>query len=193
MPADPRSNPLALAVLVCLGERPMHLYEVASTLRERRKHESVRLNYGSLYAVASSLERRTLIAPAGTERAGNRPERTIYELTAAGAEELRDWLGSLLASPAPEFTGFEAALSFLPAIAPDAVLVLLDQRIAALESSLGEEPGARDPAATPRLFWIEEEYRQQLRRAQLEYVRALRGDIASGALDGIDWWRSIHA
>ena len=51
-----RSNPLALAVLICLYERPMHPYEVATTLRQRGKHESVRLNYGSLYSVVASLE-----------------------------------------------------------------------------------------------------------------------------------------
>jgi len=44
MPARSRSNPLALAVLVCLAERPMHPYEAATTLRQRQKHESVRLN-----------------------------------------------------------------------------------------------------------------------------------------------------
>ena len=35
MPRWSRSNPLALAVLVCLYERPMHPYEVAQTLRLR--------------------------------------------------------------------------------------------------------------------------------------------------------------
>jgi len=61
-----RSNPLALAVLICLSERPMHPYEVATTLRQRQKHESVRLNYGSLYAVVASLEKRGLIVPQAT-------------------------------------------------------------------------------------------------------------------------------
>ena len=55
MPRWSRSNPLALAVLVCLYEKPMHPYEVAQTLRQRAKQESVRLNYGSLYAVVESL------------------------------------------------------------------------------------------------------------------------------------------
>ena len=37
MPRWSRSNPLALAVLVCLYEKPMHPYEVAQTLRARAK------------------------------------------------------------------------------------------------------------------------------------------------------------
>ena len=37
MPTN-RRNPLALAVLVCLAERPMHPYEVGTVLRQRAKH-----------------------------------------------------------------------------------------------------------------------------------------------------------
>src|ERR1700737_1901060 len=94
-----RANPLALAVLSCLHERPMHPYEVAQTLRSRAKHESIRLNYGSLYAVVDSLESRQLIRSTGTVREGRRPERTIYELTDEGARELVDWLSDLIATP----------------------------------------------------------------------------------------------
>ncbi len=55
------SNPLALAVLACLWERPMHPYEMASTLRERGKDQSIKLNYGSLYTVVEGLQQHGLI------------------------------------------------------------------------------------------------------------------------------------
>ena len=60
MPRWSRSNPLALAVLACLIERPMHPYEMASTMRERHKDESIKLNYGSLYTVTEALQRHLL-------------------------------------------------------------------------------------------------------------------------------------
>ena len=47
-PVRKLSSPLALAVLVLLYERPMHPYEMAATLRERRKEDSIKLRYGSL-------------------------------------------------------------------------------------------------------------------------------------------------
>ena len=72
--AQNRSNPLALAVLVCLSERPMHPYEVATTLRQRIKHRSVRLNYGALYRVVESLSKRGLIEPT-RDRAGRSAAR----------------------------------------------------------------------------------------------------------------------
>src|SRR5580658_5240558 len=100
------SNPLALAALACLRERPMHPYEIASTLRERHKDHSIRLNYGSLYAVIQSLERHQLVAPQQTERAGARPERRVYAITAAGRLELVDWLGEMLSLPVKEYTQF---------------------------------------------------------------------------------------
>src|SRR5271168_4711478 len=94
------SNPLALAVLACLYERSMHPYEMASTMRERHKDDSIKLNYGSLYTVTQALQRHRLIEPQEVGRDGNRPERTIYRLTDAGRLELIDWLSDLICSPA---------------------------------------------------------------------------------------------
>ncbi len=103
MPRWSRTNPLALAVLVCLYEKPMHPYEVAQTLRQRAKQESVRLNYGSLYAVVEGLEKKGFIKATGTLREGKRPQRTVYEITENGAREMNDWMTELIGVPAKEF------------------------------------------------------------------------------------------
>jgi DNA-binding PadR family transcriptional regulator len=195
MPARSRANPLALAVLVCLAERPMHVYETAGVLRERNKHASVRLNYGSLYSVVGSLERRGLIEAAQTDRAGRLPERTVYTLTAAGQAEMRDWLSELIAVPARDYTGFEAGLSFLPALPPDRVRALLETRAEQLERESAARSGSRGPLGSnevPRVFWVEEEYRDALRTAELAYIRRLLADISNETLEGIDWWNQIH-
>src|SRR3954464_173376 len=93
------SNPLALAVLGCLSERPMHPYEISTTLRTRGQEQSIKLNYGSLYAVVESLQKHGLIAARETTREGRRPERTVYEITDAGLEEFEDWLGGAALPP----------------------------------------------------------------------------------------------
>ncbi|MDA8291577.1 MAG: PadR family transcriptional regulator [Actinomycetota bacterium] len=191
-----RSNPLALAVLICLFERPMHPYEVASTLRQRHKQESVRLNYGSLYAVVASLERRRLVAPVETEREGRLPERTVYELTAAGRAEMHEWLAELVSIPSKEYPSFEAALSFLPALAPGEAVALLEERIQRLEIQLALGDAARehvDRLGIPRLLWVEAEYRGALLHAEHEYVVRLVEEIRTGTLDGSDWWRAVFA
>ena len=86
------SNPLALAVLSCLNERPMHPYEISTTLRSRGKEQSIKLNYGSLYAVVDALQKHGLIAARETSREGRRPERTVYEISESGVTEFEDWL-----------------------------------------------------------------------------------------------------
>ncbi len=196
MPAKNRTNPLALAVLVCLAEQPRHPYEVATTLRQRQKHQSVRLNYGSLYGVVESLERRGLIEAQETRRSGRLPERTVYRLTEAGRIEVHDWLTELLSTPAKEYPSFQAALSFLPALPPQDVATLLAERAQYLEAGLAQAAATRElaqKAGVPRLFWVEHEFEMVLREAELGYVRQLIADISSGALDGTAWWREMHA
>jgi DNA-binding PadR family transcriptional regulator len=187
-------NPLALAVLSCLFERPMHPYEIGTTLRERRKDESIKLNYGSLYAVVEGLQRRGLIVAAETMRQGNRPERTVYRVTDAGRVELIDWLSGLLAEPAKEFTQFEAGLSLLPVLTPEDALRLLEERRKRLEVELVQARSVRGhiEPKLPRLFFIEAEYRWKLKEAELEWVEALIVDIASNKLEGLEMWRKFH-
>lgn len=173
----------------------MHAYEIATVLRERNKQASVRLNYGSLYSVMSSLERRALIEPTQTSRNGRLPERTVYSLTDAGAVEMRHWLSDLLAIPTRDYTAFEAGLSFLPALPPERVRELLSIRADQLERDSATREGSRGllgSTEVPRLFWIEEEYRDALRTAELTYIRRLLNDIDTDNLEGIDWWQQIH-
>jgi DNA-binding PadR family transcriptional regulator len=189
------ANPLALAVLACLFEKPMHPYEMATTLRERHKDLSIKLNYGSLYTVIGALQRSRLIQPIETAREGNRPERTVYRMTDAGRLELIDWLSELLVETPHEFTQFEAGLSLLPVIAPGDARKLLDQRVHRLENQIERSKATRKfltDGKLPRLFWIEEEYRSRLHEAEIEWVRGLIADIDSGALDGLKTWRGWH-
>jgi DNA-binding PadR family transcriptional regulator len=181
-------------VLACLNERPMHPYEVAQTLRSRAKHESIRLNFGSLYGVVEQLEKRGFVHARETVREGRRPERTIYEITGTGTRELHDWLSELVAIPAKEYLQFEAALSFLPVLPPEVAVEILRERSNALEVRLAEMRGvhaAVQAAGLPRLFELESEYVEALHVAELEFVRRLVKDIESGELDGIEIWRGF--
>src|SRR3974377_1661924 len=90
------ANPLALAVLALLFERPMHPYEMAATLKQRHKEDSIKLRYGSLYTVIDLLVDRGFISARGVGRDGRRPERTVYEITAAGRDELGRWVAALI-------------------------------------------------------------------------------------------------
>ena len=195
MPRRARSNPLALAVLVTLYERPMHPYEVAQTLRTRAKQESVRLNYGSLYGVVESLEKKGLIVARETVREGRRPERTIYEITDEGAREMVDWMTDLLGTPEKEYPNFMAGLSFLPALTPEDALQALRARAEILTFKLAKMRGAirlAGEAGLPRLVELEAEYEERMVEAELHFVNGLVKDIESGDLEGLDMWRTFH-
>lgn len=190
-----RSNPLALAVLVALLESPMHPYEVGQLLRSRAKEESVRLNYGSLYGVVESLERRGMIRARETVREGRRPERTIYEITELGAREAADWLSELLAVPNKEYPQFMAGLSFMAALPPEEVVAALKQRARGLELRLITSRGiarAATDSGLPRLFELEGIYEMRLLEAELDFVDHLIKEIEDGSLDGLDLWRGYH-
>jgi DNA-binding PadR family transcriptional regulator len=195
MPRQARSNPLALAVLVTLYERPTHPYDVAQTLRSRAKQESVRLNYGSLYAVVESLEKRKLIVARETVKEGKRPERTIYEITDAGAQEMIDWMTELIGVPEKEYPKFVAGLSFIAALTPDDAVRALHARAESLTFKLVQLRGimgmARD-VGLPRLFGLESEFEEAEMSTELHFVQGLIKDIESGDLDGLDMWRAFH-
>ncbi|SDR33544.1 PadR family transcriptional regulator [Thermostaphylospora chromogena] len=195
MAARRRGNPLALAVLALLFERPMHPYEMAVTLRERRKEESIRLNYGSLYAVVQSLEKHGLIRVRETVREGRRPERTVYEITEPGKLELFDWLEELISTPVKEYTGFEAGLSLLPVLPVEDALRLLEARKTKLREHLRLRETLREIARgerLTRLLYLEWEYTDMLHRAELEWVTKLIEEIRDGSLEGLGMWREFQ-
>ena len=188
-------NPLALAVLALLYERPMHPYEMVTTMRERGKHESVKLRYSSLYSVVEALERAGLILPKETERAGRRPERTVYALTEAGQAEFLAWLRELVRVPEKEYPRFMAGLSFLAALPPVEALSLLRERIQRLEDRILRVRASLAEAraqGVPRLFLIEHEYELALLEAEVNWVRALVTEIEEGTIDGLEQWKMFH-
>ncbi|KAA1422403.1 PadR family transcriptional regulator [Mumia zhuanghuii] len=188
------TNALALAVLSLLSERPMHPYEMSSTLRQRHKEDSIRLNYGSLYSVVESLHKKGLITARETVREGRRPERTIYEITPAGEVMMTDWLSELLSEPTAQFTDFEAALSLVATLPPGDVVPLLARRLSelAFQSRAYEAIRAAVPDGFPRLFVVESDYQQALRDAEHRFVTELLAELEDGTFGGLAVWQRMH-
>ena len=188
------ANALAIAVLTLLHERPMHPYEMSRTLRHRSKEESIKLNYGSLYAVVESLAKKGLVRAGETSREGNRPERTTYELTDSGEQAMHDWLAEMLREPTTQFTDLEAALSLMGALDPDVVEDQLRHRLETLAKQSAQHAGlsAMLPDTFPEIFTVEGDYAQHMRAAETEFVRGLVEKISSDQLGGIAIWRRMH-
>ncbi len=161
----------------------MHPYEMATTMRERGKDQSIKLNYGALYTVVEALLKYGLIVAQETERAGRRPERTVYRLTDAGRMELID------------YTQFEAGISLIPVLPPDDAAVLLAQRCDFLEIEITQRRVLLEHAVqrkVARLNLIEVEYQLAMLEAELRWTRTLAEEIRSGTLEGVAEWAAHH-
>ncbi|KXK60810.1 hypothetical protein AWW66_16925 [Micromonospora rosaria] len=199
MPRRKVGNPLALAVLSCLCQRPMHPYEMSLTMREQHHDSAVKLNFGSLYAVVEALAKAGFIVPIGESRQGGRPQRTVYGITDAGRAELHDWLRELLSQPAKEYPLLSAGLTFMTALPPAEVLAHLQLRIGHLEEAVEQaraqlrtfrgQPGT---AAVAEVFLVEDEYQLAIQEAELTFVRRLADRIADGSLPGVAEWAAFH-
>jgi DNA-binding PadR family transcriptional regulator len=189
------TSPLALAVLSALHSGPMHPYQIARLLKHRGKDDTIKIRYGSLYTVVQDLEQRGFVAAEGTERAGHRPERTVYRLTEDGAEELAERLRELISEPVKEYPVFASALSLVAALHPDELAGLLAERLQALELDIVGASAVLEHAAShqlPRLFMVEAEYGLAMKKAEAGWVRALMTELADGTFADLKLWRSIH-
>jgi DNA-binding PadR family transcriptional regulator len=188
-------NLLALAVLSYLTQGPMHPYELGRTLREHGDDRSIKFTHGSLYMVVQQLAKAGFVAEVGTDRAGLRPERTVYALTDAGRAELRDWLRELVAEPEHEYPRFVAALSLIGALPPDEVVELLTRRLARLAEQRAEIRAGIDDALAAEvhpLFLIEEEYRLALLDTEVSFAEGFIGRITDPRDGWGEAWARFH-
>ena len=187
------ANLLGLAVLAWLVKGPMHAYEMSRALRENGESRSIKFTHGSLYMVFGQLEKAGFIAVRETVRTGQRPERTVYELTEAGRAELTDWLRELIAKPVHEYPRFVAALSVIGALRPGEVAGLLRERREALEEEAAAIRGLMDGAdGVHPLFLVEEEYRLAMVRAEAAFVERFIERIEDPVDGWAPMWDAFH-
>jgi DNA-binding PadR family transcriptional regulator len=180
-------TPIALSVLNLLNERPMHPYEMRSLMRERGHDRGFRIKESSVYDTVARLADRGFIEPVEVSREGRRPERTVYAITEAGRDELLVWLRELTSTPAADYPAFAAPLMFIYALGRDGAITALRQRAVLLEAEISRSDALRRALAGeisdfPRIFGIEEEYAQTMRKAELAWVRSTVAELRDGSL-----------
>jgi len=174
-----------MAVLALVTEAPMHAYRMQQLIKERHKDDVINVaQRNSIYQTIDRLHREGLIAVRETSREENRPERTVYEITATGRETLREWMHTMLSTPAREFPEFPAALAFLPILPVSEALAALRSRAETLEAHVAAAKAEMKEASKflPRLFLVETEHQVAVIAAELDFVRGVVDDLASGRL-----------
>ena len=180
-------TPVALSVLNLLNERPMHPYEMRTRMRERGHDRAFTIRESSVYDTVARLADRGFIEPVEVSREGRRPERTVYAITEAGRDELLVWLRDLTSEPAADYPAFAAPLMFIYALGRDEAMAALRERAARLAAGISSSDAFRGTVLAefpglPRIFGIEEEYAQAMRKAELAWVRATIAELRDGSL-----------
>jgi DNA-binding PadR family transcriptional regulator len=176
-------SPLTLAALALLAERPMHPYEMYQLSMQRRDHRLVKIRPGTLYHAVRRLADSGLVAAVGTDREGNRPERTTYEITDTGRDQLQTNVALMIAQLADEYPTFPFALGEAHNLPEDEVVRLLTTRLSALRETIGEiEAGIALVRGKnlPWAYWLQLEYLHTVLSAQAAWVESAVADIGSG-------------
>ncbi|MFO7250171.1 MAG: PadR family transcriptional regulator [Actinomycetes bacterium] len=180
-----RHDLVGLTVLAMLSVRASHPYELHRFIVETRKDYVTGLPR-SLYHAVERLARDGLIVPVETSREGRRPERTVYEITEDGREELASRLRMLLERPEPDRRTLLAAVSLIGCLPAAEARRALRNRLAALEGLIaGAEAQARAllDGGLPEPLLLELDCDRALYAAEAEWVRGLIERLEAGELD----------
>lgn len=190
--AEATLSPLAVSALALLAEREMHPYEMYQLMLTRREDRVVKVSAGSLYRAVERLARDGHIAEAGVEREGNRPERTVYAITAAGRAALGASIKRMLRTYVNEFPEFPVAIGEAHNLPVDEVAAMLDERRASIAewiAFLDSADAAIAAKGVARHYVLNLDYTRAMLTAEDAWIAATIAELRSGELE---WTAPAH-
>ncbi|NOU89837.1 PadR family transcriptional regulator [Paenibacillus sp. LMG 31460] len=103
---------MKLVILGLLMEANRHTYEIRQTMKERGMNNYMKLQDGSLYYAMDQLHKDGLVEALEVIRDTNRPEKTIYQITAAGKLKFQELLVEQLHEEIKHYHPLYVALPF---------------------------------------------------------------------------------
>ncbi|MGC4962078.1 PadR family transcriptional regulator [Gordonia sp. DT218] len=181
--------PLAVLVLGLVAERPMHPYEMFQTTVERREDRLAKFRPGTMYHTVDRLLSQELIEVHDVQRAGNRPERTVYAITDLGRRVLFESLEEIVSRHPVEYPELYLALSEAHGLPRARVVELLTTRLEAMRTALTELDGgvaAVRERGTPEMFHLDIGCRIATLRAQIDWVEDLVDRLENSSIEWLD-------
>ncbi|MGC5247982.1 helix-turn-helix transcriptional regulator [Gordonia sp. DT219] len=181
--------PLAVLILGLVAERPMHPYEMAQTAMERREDRLVKFRPGTLYHTVDRLAGNGLIEVYDVRREGNRPERTVYAITATGRGALVANIEQILQRHPTEYPDLYLALSEAHALPLQRVIELLSVRIEAMRAELSDIVEADADARArgiPEMFYLDAGCRIVTLRSQIDWLAEFLDRLSEGGVEWLD-------
>ncbi len=137
-----------LGTLAATG--PLHGHQIRQQAQTDRTETWTDIQVGSVYGALKRLANEDLIREVRTEKIGNRPERTVYEITPEGRRSLAAIHETALRELDRHHDPFDLALAQSRTIPAEHLEQMVENRIAALRVQLAEQRHAAD-AADPYL------------------------------------------
>lgn len=178
-------TPLAVAALALLAEGPSHPYEMYQTLMQRSEDRLVKVRPGSLYHTVDRLARHGLVKATGTEREGNRPERTTYAITEDGTLALGERIAEIIGTPVNEYPEFPLGLGESHNLPVETVIALLRRRVGLIRADIAvydDAIRAIRAKGLPAMYWVDVRYQRAMAEADAATLEALIDELDSGAL-----------
>ena len=127
---------------------PLHGHQIRQQAQSDRTDAWADIQVGSVYGALKRLANEDLIREVRTERVGNRPERTVYEITPEGRRALAAIRDTALRELDSHYDPFDMALVQSRDLAEEDLAQFVAHRLAALQvllSSMRHQAEHADP------------------------------------------------
>ena len=121
-----------LSVLAASG--PLHGHQIRQQAQSDRTDRYADVHVGSLYGALKRMAREGLVREVRTERVGNRPERTVYQITHEGRRSLSAIRDGILHKISLPNDPFDLALAQARDMAEEELSQIVEARLAALRA-----------------------------------------------------------
>lgn len=186
---DPGTN-TRMAILGTLSFQPMYGYEIRRDLELRRVDRWAGVSYGSVYGRLRTLAAEGLIEVSDSGPVGNRPSRTVYQITPEGTAELARILRAALSTPQLPHQPVDLALSFsvtaaarLGADELERLLAEREERLSSIAAELEDartEPTSVEPGVAELVSDLIDHSQRQV-ETEREWIAHIAHRLASGA------------
>lgn len=185
-----------LVILGFLRGRSLYGYELKQ-LVEEIMGDWTNIAFGSIYYALDKLAQEGLVERIGTEQEGNRPSRTVYQITDSGRAEFLRLLRQVWDDVERQYFTFDVGLTFMEALSQEEVKGFLRKRVQYLEQTVKyldthqTEQTANEHTPTHLVNAVFEHSRVHF-VAELEWTRRLLENVEQGVYDAeIKWMRNL--
>ncbi len=124
-----------MVILGLLREKPLHGYELKQIIEEHMG-DWTSIAFGSIYFALGKLKEEGLVEIKIEERVGNRPSRSIYQITEKGRQEFISSLKECWQKIEREYYPLDVALAFPGELPDEEIIGYIQKRILILKESL---------------------------------------------------------